>query len=69
MSALTQSGHRPVRVVVRRTVMECYAETAVSIRLDARELHHLSPFRGFFGDQFTEIGRRAGKRGPPPPDW
>src|SRR5262245_13657577 len=35
------------------------AETAGSIRLDARELHHLAPFRGFFADQFAEIGRRA----------
>src|SRR5260370_26079285 len=31
------------------------------LRLDTRELHHLSPFLGFLGDELGEVGRRACK--------
>src|SRR5215831_5304711 len=31
------------------------------LRLDTRELHHLSPFLSFLGDELGEVGRRAGK--------
>ena len=62
--ALHMSANDPKRTSadaadVLWTVTECCAETTGSIRLYARELHHLAPFRGFFGDQFPEIGRRA----------
>src|SRR5262249_43186347 len=29
--------------------------------LRTRELHHLAPLLGFFGDEFSEVGRRARK--------
>src|SRR5262249_61611544 len=29
------------------------------LRLDTRELHHLSPFLGFLGDHLAEVGGRA----------
>src|SRR5215469_18123910 len=31
------------------------------LHLDTRELHHLSPFLGFLGDELGEVGWRAGK--------
>jgi len=34
---------------------------AVSLRLDAGELDHLSPLLGFFSDQLAEVGRRTRK--------
>src|SRR5437016_1905963 len=30
-----------------------------SLRLDAREPHHLAPLFGFFGDELAEVGRRT----------
>src|SRR6516165_8970822 len=33
-----------------------------SVRLDARELHHLPPLLGFVGDELTEFSGRACKR-------
>src|SRR5262245_5351439 len=33
---------------------------ARSVRLRARELYHLRPFLGFVGQEFAELGRRAG---------
>src|SRR6516165_12567331 len=39
---------------------------AGSIRFDARELHHLTPLLGFFGDELAEVGRRAWKCGGAP---
>src|SRR5258705_8528250 len=32
-----------------------------SLRLEARELHHLTPLFGFFGDELSEVVRRACK--------
>src|SRR5262245_29809544 len=32
-----------------------------SLRLDARELHHLAPLLGFLGDEASEVGGRADK--------
>src|SRR4029453_3369849 len=46
----------------RRTgLMEYPASEAVSLRLDAGELDHLSPFLGLVGDELAEIGRGAGQ--------
>jgi enoyl-[acyl-carrier protein] reductase I len=36
---------------------------AGSVRLEARERHHLAPLLGFGGDERTELGGRARKRG------
>src|SRR6202023_135045 len=33
-----------------------------SLRLEAGDLPHLAPFRGFRGDEPPEVGRRAAKR-------
>src|SRR5262249_4946206 len=41
--------------------MECGAETAGSVGLDAGELDHLGPLLGFLGDQLGEVGSGAGK--------
>jgi hypothetical protein len=39
--------------------MECPDGTIVgSLRLRARELHHLAPLLGFLGDELSEPGRR-----------
>jgi hypothetical protein len=55
-----------MRAVVRRTeFFERFVQPARSIRLDTRKLRHLAPFLGFFGDQFAEIGGRAGEHGSP----
>jgi hypothetical protein len=40
-------------------VMEC---PAGSLRLEARKLHHFTPFVGFFGDKLTELGGRTSER-------
>src|SRR5215471_13428866 len=34
-----------------------------SLRLNARELHHLAPLFGLLGDELAEVGRRARKCG------
>src|SRR5262249_57049972 len=34
-----------------------------SFRLDARELHHLRPFLGFFGEELAVLSRRERERG------
>src|SRR5262249_22717823 len=36
-------------------------ERLLLLRFDTRELHHLSPFLGFLGDELGEVGRRAGR--------
>src|SRR6516165_10725334 len=47
---------------IRRTgITEYWMGTAVSVRFDAHELHHLAPFLGFVGDELSKIGGRADK--------
>src|SRR6516162_4338290 len=50
----------------REQLMECPAGIAASIRFHARELHHLAPLLGLFGDELAEVGRRAWKCGGAP---
>jgi len=46
-----------VIAAIRRTdVTEYVAGIAASLRLDARELDHLGPFLGVFGNELAEIG-------------
>src|SRR5262249_5995568 len=51
---------------VERDVMEDLPGLPGSIRFDARELHHLAPLFGLFGDELAEVGRRAWKCGGAP---
>src|SRR5262249_47931798 len=44
-----------------RNILEYLAATAGSLRLDARELNHLSPLLGFGRDEICELGRRTGE--------
>src|SRR5262249_16837347 len=39
-----------------------YRLLVVSLRLDARELHHLAPLLGFVSDDLCEVGARARQR-------
>src|SRR5215472_4655334 len=43
-----------------------FAGIAESLRFDARELHHLAPLLGLFGDELAEVGNRAWKCGGAP---
>src|SRR5207248_6160294 len=57
---MIQSGYRPD--AVRVTEFWNVGPGARLLRLRARELHHLAPLLGFFGDKFSEIGGRARER-------
>jgi len=46
----------------RTDVTEYLVEMGRSLQLNARELDHLGPFLGVFGDKPAEIGWRAYKR-------
>jgi hypothetical protein len=39
-----------------RRALDCRGSVARSLRLDAGELDHLTPFLGFVGDQLAEVG-------------
>ena len=53
----TESDPNPVIDTIRRTgFMERGTETAGSICLDARELHHLAPLFGFLGNEPPKVG-------------
>src|SRR5262249_24183913 len=55
-----RSGVRPWRLRFRLT--KRYGILRRSLRLDAREFHHLGPLLGFLGDELAEVGRRTDKR-------
>ena len=55
-SAARREGFR------KTDVTEYLVEMGRSLQLDARELDHLGPFLGVFGDKPAEIGWRAYKR-------
>src|SRR5262245_57317207 len=42
-------------------ITEYLIGTAISVRFDAHELHHLAPLLRFVGDELAEVGRGAGK--------
>jgi hypothetical protein len=50
-------GYRPVRMI-----WDIHPALSGSLRFDARDLDHLGPFRGFVGDELSEIGGRAHER-------
>src|SRR5215207_4490861 len=45
--------------------MECPRFLLPSVRLDPRELDHLSPLSGLVGDELAEVDGRASKRDAP----
>src|SRR5262249_50489905 len=58
-----QRSSMPRQRLSSTNFMEDFPGLPGSICFDARELHHLAPLFGLFGDELAEIGRRAWKGG------
>src|SRR5262249_48940631 len=59
--ALSLAAHDPSETSTSASDIGIYGMSNSLTGLRTRELHHLAPLLGFFGDEFSEVGRRARK--------